>query len=429
MREKAVFICSYSVKSTKVMSTVLLILRLISWILLGLTMLYYLWIFFNVLVSLFINKKKFPEAEAKKAAVLICARNEENVIANIINSLNASDYPKDMFSIFVVAHNCTDRTADIARAKGATVFVRNNPEERKKGDALTYGIDCLLKEYPDEFDFITVLDADNEVAKDYLTEMNNALASSGADVVQGFYDSLNYYETWITELSSALWLQTMRCQCMPNSKLGLPCDVLGSGFAFKVSALGGEGWHTETITEDLEFTIQQVLAGHNVVAAPCAVFYSEQVTTLKPALVQRKRWAIGNTECFRRYSGKIIKAIPKRGKAAVKMLLDVLLYPALFATLVNLILQIILIPLSGGTPMGALRFIVITAIGSWLMVLPLSLILLIKEKKSLLDNMCTVMFFPLTLFVSMIMSCVSVFVRDIDWTPTVHKGEVIDIDE
>ena len=207
---------------------------------------------------------------------------------------------------------------------------------------------------------------------------------------------------------------------MPNSRLGLPVDVLGSGFAFKVSALGDEGWHTETITEDLEFTVQQVLKGHKLVAAPCAVFYSEQVTKLVPAVVQRKRWAIGNTECCRKYLGKLIKAIPERGMAAFKMVLDVMLYPILFCTAVNVVIQTAIIPLSGGSFIDTMQFLAICSAGSWLMVLPLTLIFLIKEKKDLVDNMCTVVLFPACLFLSVVLSCISVFKRNVDWKPTPH---------
>ena len=406
------------------MIIVLRILRVVSWVLLGIVGLYYLWIFFNDIVGLFIEKKKkYPAAKAKKAAVIICARNEESVIGSTLDSLNAQDYPKDLMQVFVVAHNCTDRTEEVAREKGATVLVRNAPEEKTKGDALKYAIRTILDDYPGVFEFFSVLDADNEADPGFLMEMNNALAS-GADAAQGFYDSKNYYETWVTELSSALWLQTMRCQSMPNSHLGLPVAMLGSGFSFKVSALDKEGWHTETLTEDLEFTIQQVLKGSKLVSAPCAVFYSEQVTKLKQAIVQRKRWAIGNTECFRRYIGRIVKAIPERGMSAFKMMLDTLLYPILFCTVVNLVVQMAIIALTGGTFVQTVQFLAIAAAGSWLMVLPLTLIFLFKEKKNLLDNMCTVVLFPACLFLSLVLSCVSMFKRTTDWVPTVRSSSI-----
>ena len=90
-----------------------------------------------------------------------------------------------------MAHNCSDETAAVAREHGAVVFERNNPDERSKGKALSYGIDRIQKEYPGEFEALCVFDADNVACKDFLKEINAAL-HSGADMVHGFRNSKNY---------------------------------------------------------------------------------------------------------------------------------------------------------------------------------------------------------------------------------------------
>ena len=97
-----------------------------------------LYIFVIAFLGLFFSKK-FPSTNIKKRyAILVSARNEETVIGNLIDSINKNDYPKEKISIFVVAHNCSDKTAEVARNYGATVFEYNNSNERTKGYALKY---------------------------------------------------------------------------------------------------------------------------------------------------------------------------------------------------------------------------------------------------------------------------------------------------
>ena len=92
-------------------------------------------------------------------AVLICARNEERVIGDLIGSLQRQNYPARLYDVFVVADNCTDRTADAARAMGATVFERHDPQHQTKGHALTWVFDRCLPEWRDRYDACIIFDA------------------------------------------------------------------------------------------------------------------------------------------------------------------------------------------------------------------------------------------------------------------------------
>ena len=115
-----------------------------------------------VAIGLFFTRK-FKHAKNKhKYAVLIPARNEENVIGNLIDSIHKQDYPKDLITIFVVADNCTDKTATIARKKGAICYERFDNEHKTKGFALQYLVKCIEKDYKvKSFDGYFVFDSDS----------------------------------------------------------------------------------------------------------------------------------------------------------------------------------------------------------------------------------------------------------------------------
>ena len=92
--------------------------------------------------------RRFPPAKRNhKYAVLVAARNEEAVLGNLIDSIRAQDYPSHLVTIFVAADNCTDRTAQIAREKGAVCYERFDTEHRTKGYALQFLVEQIRRDY------------------------------------------------------------------------------------------------------------------------------------------------------------------------------------------------------------------------------------------------------------------------------------------
>ena len=120
-------------------------------------------------------------------AVLIAARNEEAVISELIDSINAQDYPSGLIDIYVAADNCTDGTAKMARCHGAQVFERFDTQHVGKG----YALDFLLSHIPHEYDAYLVLDADNVIAPDYIRHMDQTL-SDGYKIATSYRNSKNY---------------------------------------------------------------------------------------------------------------------------------------------------------------------------------------------------------------------------------------------
>ena len=220
--------------------------------------------------------------------MLICARNESAVIADLIGSLRSQTYDQSLLHIFVLADNCTDDTSDIARSAGATVYERFNNVQVGKGYALQTLLGHLEQDYPAGFDGYFVFDADNILDPDYIAAMNRTF-SQGHDIVTSYRNSKNYGDNWISA-GYALWfLRESRYLNHARSLLGTSCAVSGTGFLFSRAVLEETGpWPFHLLTEDIQFSVHEILQGRKVAFAPDAVLYDEQPTTFPPV-----SWAAG----------------------------------------------------------------------------------------------------------------------------------------
>ena len=394
------------------------ILISVSNIMMSILFAYYLWLVLCDFIGLFCKKKQYPEAAPSNIAVVICARNEANVIGNLLDSLKQQRYPKDKMTVFVVAHNCTDNTAQIAEENGAVVFVRNDPQETFKGQALHFGVQKIKEAYPDVFDVLCIFDADNVASRDFLKEINAAI-HSGADAVQGFRNSKNYHQSGVSELFGAYWYQIMICQNLPHTAMHLPATMSGTGFAVTMDALG-DGWETFTMLEDIEFTCQMTLAGKKCILAPYAMFYDEQPATMKIGMRQRYRWSVGGYQVMKMYLPKLFRAIPKRGGKALKMSVDLLINPVLLISLCGMILQFVAIGITGGAT-AILRYALKMIFTLWTGVLPVTLVLFFRQKMNPLKNLRTIFVFPYFLLISMIFAVPALFDRNPKWKPIPHS--------
>lgn len=263
---------------------------------------YYLCIsFFGIL-----RKKNERAVETKKIfALIVAAHNEEIVIGDIVESLKKLDYPKELYDIFVIADNCTDKTAEKAREKNAIVYERINKEKRGKGYALEWMFDKIFK-LDKKYDAIAIFDADNLAHKNFLKEMNKKLCE-GFKVVQGYLDSKNPEDTWITGSYSISFWSNNRMFQNARSNLGLSTQLGGTGFCVDAEILKKLGWGATCLTEDLEFTCKIVLSGYKVGWAHDAIIYDEKPLTLSQSWWQRKRWMQGFADVAGRYFFKLLK--------------------------------------------------------------------------------------------------------------------------
>lgn len=260
-------------------------------------------------------RRKEPNAEdfkpVNKFAMLIAAHNEETVIAGIVKNLKSIKYPSDMYDIFVIADNCSDRTAEIARKNGARVYERFDPDHKGKG----FGLEWMFKNLfalKETYDAICILDADNLVSSNFLMEMNKQLCL-GHKVIQGYLDSKNPHDTWISgNYSLSYWISNRLFQ-LPRHYLGLNCALGGTGFVMATSVLKEIGWGATCLTEDLEFSIKLVLKGMRVAWAHDAHVYDEKPLKLKQSWRQRTRWMQGHCDCAERYLKALLQMAFKKG--------------------------------------------------------------------------------------------------------------------
>lgn len=248
----------------------------------------------------------------KKFAIFIPAHNEEIVIENIVDNLLQVNYPRDSYDIFVIADNCKDNTALKAKKAGANVLERFNTEKRGKGFALQWAFEKVLYNDKSDYDAAVVFDADNLVSRNFLREMNKRLCA-GDKVIQGYIDSKNPDDSWITaSYSIAFWSSNRLFQCA-RQFLGLSCEIGGTGFCVDVQVLKQIGWQATCLVEDLEFTMKLMMNGIRVAWANEAVVYDEKPLTLAQSWNQRRRWMQGFADVCSRYFFKLFFKGIKQG--------------------------------------------------------------------------------------------------------------------
>lgn len=189
----------------------------------------YLYQTLYLLVGLFCKPKRFVAENFHRYAVLISARNERAVIANLIESIKNQDYASELVDIFVVADNCTDDTAVVARQAGAIVFERYDEQQKGKGYALNYLLGMIKQQYgPDYYEGYFVFDADNILEKDYISQMNTVF-DNGYSLVTSYRNSKNYSDNWITSGYGLWFLREARYLNNARMILGASCVVSGTG--------------------------------------------------------------------------------------------------------------------------------------------------------------------------------------------------------
>lgn len=242
-----------------------------------------------------------------KFMAIIPAHNEESVVANLVESLKKQEYPKELIDIYVIADNCTDNTAQVAKEAGAIVYERFDSTRKTKGYALQWFLKQKIEENAD-YDAFFIFDADNIVDKNFTKNMNKKLCQ-GEDVVQGYRDIKNPTDNWITGGYALFYWMMHRLYHLSRYNLGLSALLNGTGFMVRFDVIKPEGWNTETLTEDIEFSLKRIIAGSKVGWATDAIVYDEQPTGFKQSWSQRSRWTVGHIQCMQKYTGRLINGI------------------------------------------------------------------------------------------------------------------------
>ncbi len=231
-------------------------------------------------------------------AVVMAAYNEEGIIAYALDSLLRMDYPRELFDVFLAADHCTDRTVEIARNKGVSVFPHEGALPRGKGFALKAVCDHIisLKRY----DALCFFDADSLAHPDFLRQMNGHV-DRGECAVQAYEEPKNPDDNWLSRMAYVSQTIFNRLYQYPKHVLGLSATLHGKGMCFTPDIMRRFPWDGTCLTEDIELQMRLIAAGVRVSFAPAAIVYDEEPTSFREHIHRSVRWAAGALDTARRH--------------------------------------------------------------------------------------------------------------------------------
>jgi len=376
-------------------------------------------------------KKIRPHGEAvlHNYAVLISARNEERVIAHLLESIRAQDYPAHLVTTFVVADNCTDDTAAVAREHGAVVYERRDCGRTGKGYALNYLLGCIRARYgEDRFDGFFVFDADNLLSTDFISQMNRTF-SDGYKIITSYRNSKNYGANWISAGYAHWFLREAKYLNHPRMALGTSCAVSGTGFVFSADILKKcGGWNFFLLTEDIEFTVHSIVCGEVIGYCPDAVLYDEQPTRFAQSWRQRKRWARGYLQVYGKYSRKLLCGIFRGSYSCFDALMSIM--PALLLSVFGLSFNLAMGVLGLITNQDVMPAVIssLKSFGSsYLLMFGIGILTTVTEWKQIHTTTPKKLFYTLTFPVFMftyIPIALSALFGKVEWKPIEHRVSV-----
>ena len=371
-----------------------------------------------------LKDKPYLTNKNHKFMAIIPAHNEEMVVSNLIESLKNQTYDKNLYDIYVIADNCTDNTANVARRAGAIVLERFDPAHKTKGYALQWFLKQKIEENAD-YDAFFVFDVDNIVDKDFIVNMNKKLCQ-GEDVVQGYRDIKNPTDNWITA-GYALFYWTMhRLYHLARYNVGLSTLLNGTGFMVRFDVVKPDGWQTETLTEDIEFSLKRIIKGKKLGWATDAIVYDEQPTSFKQSWSQRSRWTVGHMQCMKRYTGELFNSV-KEHRSLVTF--DGFLYivgttPMLVITVLVLFINCAMYVAQSMTNLefaiNILRYLVPT------LLLPIgtAIVAMTLDRKPIKPMLKGLLYYPLFMGTWVIINIKCLFKRETTWEKIEHVRDI-----
>ncbi|WP_419544606.1 glycosyltransferase family 2 protein [Negativibacillus massiliensis] len=395
---------------------------------------FYLYQFIYVAVVLFKKHKERQHTLCPfhRYGVVIAARNESMVIGNLIRSIQNQTYPSKLIDIFVVADNCTDNTAQIARQLGAVVYERFNKEQVGKGYALDFAFRHIAQDYGANYhDAYLIFDADNLLDSHYIDEMN-VVFSQGYQIITSYRNSKNFSTNWITAGYSLWFLREAKYLNNARMMLGTNCAISGTGFLLssKVVQKYG-GWKFHLLTEDIEFSIVNAIEGERIGYCGKAILYDEQPTTFRQSWTQRLRWSKGFYQVIWKYGTSLISKLVKDKRhpfSCYDMFMTIA--PATLVSLGCLILNIIFLIIAiiqphylGDAVAVASKAILFSFVNFYIVLFAMGALTTITEwhqiKASTVKKIFYTFTFPIFIFTYIPISIVALF-KNVQWTPIVH---------
>ena len=369
------------------------------------------------------KEKPLIKNKKHKFMMILPAHNEASVIGALVESLQALDYPKELYDIYVIADNCTDNTAQIAKNLGAIVYERFDEKRKTKGFAMQWFLNQKIKENAD-YDAFCVFDADNVVDKNFLNAMNKKLCQ-GEEIVQGYRDIKNPADSWISAGYALFYWMMNRFYHLARYNLGLSPLINGTGFMVDFNLIKPTGWDTITLTEDIEFSLKNIAKGRKLGWATDAIVYDEQPTSFKQSWSQRSRWTVGHMQCLKVYTGQLYKAVKKH---KTLMNFDGFLYlmgiPMMIVTFLLLAINTVIF-LADGMSAGMLIFNYIKyLVATFIVPVFTAIFVMIIEKKPIKKMWKGIILYPVFMASWILINIKCIIKPNTQWEKIEHKRNV-----
>ena len=256
-------------------------------------------------------------------AVLIPAHNEEAGIGQTLLSVHPQLGPRDR--VVVVADNCNDKTAALARAHGAEVIERTHPTLRGKGHALDFGVRHLALNPPDH---VLMLDADCKLWPGSLDTLRQACATHQSPVQALYVMQPQQDSPLTTKVAAFAWLVKNKMRPMGSARWGWPCQLTGSGMAFPWSVISIAPLASGHLAEDMQLGAHLALSGHMPVYCGNALVTSTFPEGKEAIASQRQRWEQGHLSVILELGLPLLgQALARRDWRLLGMALDMCVPP------------------------------------------------------------------------------------------------------
>jgi cellulose synthase/poly-beta-1,6-N-acetylglucosamine synthase-like glycosyltransferase len=261
-----------------------------------------------------------------RLAIVVPAHNEAAGIRRCVRSLLRCEPASDKFAVVVVADNCTDDTADVARDAGAITLVRCDPQRRGKGYALDFAFQTLLAE---GYDALIVVDADTVVDANFTLEFRR-LFSAGAEAIQCRYTVNNANTSTRTRLMNIALFAFNVLRPRGRDRWGLSAGLLGNGFGLSSETLRAVPYDAVSVVEDLEYHLRLVRSGRAVRFADAVTVRADMPAGGPGAKTQRARWEGGRFRMLLNAAPALLKEVLHGRFRLLEPLLELLLLPLAF---------------------------------------------------------------------------------------------------
>jgi cellulose synthase/poly-beta-1,6-N-acetylglucosamine synthase-like glycosyltransferase len=280
------------------------------------------------LITRSINNESLPNL-----SVVIPAHNEESGIAACINNIQVSLHNTTGCDLVIIADNCQDSTAEIARNAGVRVIERQHDTKRGKGYALDYAFSILLSE---SYDGFIVIDADSRVDEQLISDFQQAFAQ-GFDAVQCRYRLSNPDASYRAKLQRIAWLAFNELRLLGRERLNVSVGILGNGFALSRKVLEAVPYEAGSIAEDMEYHLRLVNSGYQVHFLDTVSVYSDAPNQSANAAVQRTRWEGGRFRLIIDHAPLLFKEVLRGKWNLLEPLAELLLLPLAFHVILLLL--------------------------------------------------------------------------------------------